>query len=339
MEDRAAGITNGRIAGSAKHSARNAVRDNQAAPLVSIITPTYNRARYLRETIESVLAQDYSHMEYIVLDDGSADETQALLSEYEGRIIAVRHPNMGETRTVNRGIELARGEIVAVVNSDDPLLPGAVGAAVEFMAEHPDVLVAYPDWNCIDRDSRVVRHVRVPDHDYARMIREHKCYIGPGAFIRRCGFDRAGLRNPKYRYSGDFEFWVRLGLYGQFARIPRTLATWRTHAGSVSSTAQGKAMATDHVRIMKEYYSRNDIPPEIRVLRRRAMASAHFKAACSSGTSKGTLLWHVVCSVVMDPRVTLGRRFRRTLSLLTKLLPSPIQRKIRQVRRLTRRPS
>ena len=84
-------------------------------PLVTVITPAYNRASYLVETIESVLGQDYPRLEYIVLDDGSTDNTREVLGKYEGRIIWETHPNMGETRTVNKGFGLARGEIVVVV--------------------------------------------------------------------------------------------------------------------------------------------------------------------------------------------------------------------------------
>jgi len=306
-------------------------QEMRLTPLVSIITPAYNRAGFLRETIDSVLSQDYPRIEHIVLDDGSTDETPEVLLEYEGQITTVRHPNMGEARTVNRGIEISHGEIIVVVNSDDPLLPGAVSTAVAFLAEHPGILVAYPDWEEIDHGSNAVRHVAVPEHDYARMVRDHKCYIGPGAFIRRRGFDSAGVRNPKYQYTGDFEFWVRLGLYGPFARMPEALATWRTHPGSVSSTAQGKAMAREHVAMMKEYFSRSDVPGEIRALRRQAMASAHFKAARSSGTSRLTLLWQLVCSAALDPKAAFTKRFRYTLLLLLRLLPGPVAAGIRAV--------
>jgi glycosyltransferase involved in cell wall biosynthesis len=202
---------------------------NRIQPLVSIITPTYNRAGYLAETIDSVLGQDHPRIEYIVLDDGSTDGTPDVLARYGSCIRWETHPNMGETRTVNRGFALARGDIVAVVNSDDPLLPEAVSEAVAFLEAHPDILVAYPDWNLIDQDSKVIEHIQVREYDYLYVVKRHRCIVGPGAFVRRRAIELAGLRDPSFKYVADFDFWLRVGLHGPFARIPRTLATFRVH--------------------------------------------------------------------------------------------------------------
>src|SRR4030042_2179717 len=150
---------------------------------------------------------------------------------------------MGETRTVNKGWSIAKGEIVAVVNSDDPLLSGAVSTAVAFMQAHPDILVAYPDWDLIGPDSKVVRHMEVREYDYLYMIRRHYCTPGPGAFIRRKEFELTEMRDPEFKYVGDFEYWLRLGLYGKFARIPNTLATWRMHSDAATLSAKGIALA------------------------------------------------------------------------------------------------
>src|SRR4051812_39582335 len=110
-----------------------------ARPLVTVITPTYNRADYLPETIASVLGQDYVNFEYIVLDDGSKDDTVSLLKRYDGRLTWYTHPNMGEARTVNKGWGMARGDFVVTVNSDDPVRPGLLRAGAEFLQARPDV--------------------------------------------------------------------------------------------------------------------------------------------------------------------------------------------------------
>ena len=152
-------------------------------PPVTIITPTNNRAFYLKETIESILGQDYPHIDYLVLDDGSTDDTRELLQRYEGRLRWQWHPNMGEQRTVNKGFSLARGKYVAVVNSDDPLRPEAIRAAVELLEARPELVVAYPDWDIVDSANRIVRTIRVPEYDYRRMLLFHDCLVGPGAVI------------------------------------------------------------------------------------------------------------------------------------------------------------
>ena len=254
-------------------------------PLVSIVTPAYNRAALLEETIESVLSQDYPKIEYIVLDDGSTDDTRKVLEKYDGRIIWESHPNMGETRTVNKGWSMAHGDLVAVVNSDDPLLPGAVSAAASFMQSHPEILVGYPDWNMIGPNSEVIRHVQVSEYDYLYMVRRHGCTVGPGAFIRRKAFDLTGMRDSEFRYVADFEYWLRLGLYGPFARIPKTLATFRVHPESASQSQRGELMAREHIRLIEKYYLFPNLPSEVLRVRAEAFSLAHYVAGIACGSA------------------------------------------------------
>src|SRR5712664_4752807 len=113
--------------------------------LVSVVTPTYNQAAFLRDTVESVLSQDYPAIEYQIIDDGSTDETPRILEEYSGRARIERHQNRGQTPTINKGWERATGDILTWLNSDDTFLPGAVSAAVKYFAEHPDVGIVFGD--------------------------------------------------------------------------------------------------------------------------------------------------------------------------------------------------
>jgi glycosyltransferase involved in cell wall biosynthesis len=289
-------------------------------PLVSIITPAYNRASYLEETIESVLNQDYPRIEYIVLDDGSTDNTREVLEKYTGRIIWETHPNMGETRTVNKGWSMSHGDIVAVVNSDDPILPGAVSEAVTFMQAHPDILVAYPDWNMIGPDSKFLEHYQTRGYDYLYMLRRHHCTPGPGAFIRHKAFEMTGMRSPEFRYVADFEYWLRLGLYGKFAHIPKTLATWRMHPNAATLSQQGVAMANEHVRLVNQFYSRPDLPPEVRKVRGEAYSWAHYEAAIAAGTARGAALEHYFKSMLYHPQ-----SFLRNMDIILSLtLPKPL---------------
>lgn len=270
-------------------------------PLVTIITPTYNRASYLEETIDSILGQDYPNIDYVVLDDGSTDGTRELLQRYEGRLRWQSHPNMGEQRTVNKGLSLARGKYVAIVNSDDPLRRGAVRAAVGLLEARPELLAVYPEWDIVDSSNRIVRTIRGPDHDYRRMVVFHDCLVGPGAVIRRSAIERVGGRNPDYRFVGDFDFWLRLGLLGPMARIPARLATWRTHDGAATNRQQGRALAAEHVRFITEFFSRDDLPPEVRALRRRAISWAHYAAAYHAGDLRWLRLRHVMMFVLHRP--------------------------------------
>ena len=248
-------------------------------PLVTVVTPTYNAASYLAETIESVLAQTYAHIEYIVLDDGSTDDTLTVLQQYDGRLHWETQPNMGEALTVNKGWDMARGEYVVIVNADDPVQPGLVASCVAYLEQHPDVLVAYPDWNMIDSAGELLRHIQVFEYDYRDMVRWHHCLPGPGAVIRRTAFNLEGGRNPKYRFVGDFEYWLRLGIHGPFARIPETLASWRFHTGSATSAQKGERMAREHLWLMDDLFARSDLPARVREVRAEAYSAAYYIAA------------------------------------------------------------
>ena len=297
---------------------------DEALPLISIITPAYNRASYLDETIQSVLNQDYPSIEYIVLDDGSTDNTKEMLEKYTGKLIWETHPNMGESRTVNKGWSMAHGEIVCVVNSDDPLLPGAISSAVAFMQLHPDILVAYPDWNIIGPDSKVIQHIQVREYNYLYMVRQHFCSPGPGAFIRRKAFELAGYRDPDFKYVADFEYWLRLGLYGKFARIPKTLATWRRHPGAATVSSQGVEMANEHVRLLQKYYSRADLTAEIRNIKTEAFSGAYYVAGIAAGTARRVKIWYYLKSIACHPQSyvrDLDRSFSVACEILRAALP------------------
>src|SRR5262249_19380229 len=129
-------------------------------PLVSVVTPTYNQSAFLRDTIESVLSQDYPAIEYQIIDDGSTDETPTILSKYSERVWIESHENRGQTPTINKGWERAQGDILTWLNSDDTFLPGAVSTAVAFLKEHPEVGIVFgdtlftnPDGSAIERSA------------------------------------------------------------------------------------------------------------------------------------------------------------------------------------------
>lgn len=249
-------------------------------PLVSVITPTYNRADYIVETIESVLSQNYPNLEYIVLDDGSKDNSREILAEYTGRIIWESHLNMGEVRTVNKGFEMAYGEIIGIVNSDDPLLPGAIVNIVKFMVENPQIGIVYPDWNLIDAGGKVIEHIQTFDYSYINMLRWHHCMPGPGTFFRKKIVDRLQGRDLQFRYVSDFDFWLRAGLVTEFARLPQTLATFRIHPASTSVGETNQNMAEEHITLINKIFSLPNLSPNVLKIKAEAYSSAYYIAGC-----------------------------------------------------------
>jgi glycosyltransferase involved in cell wall biosynthesis len=230
----------------------NAVDKGSSRPLVTIVTPTRNRARLLEATMASVLSQGYPALEYIVVDDGSTDDTPEVLARYADRVTVVRQPNMGEVRAINRGYELARGDFIASLSDDDLFLPGAVRESVRALLEQPDLLAVYSDFAIIDGASRVCGHVRMPEFDCRRMLRRFAGWPGPCGFFRRDVLRLVGLRDPDFRFTHDAKFWLMIAVKGPMARLPMTLAAYRTHDDSTcvrgpEAVAQELVQLTDHV--------------------------------------------------------------------------------------------
>jgi glycosyltransferase involved in cell wall biosynthesis len=215
-------------------------------PLVTTITPTYNRAPFLAETIESILNQDYPNIECIVLDDGSKDNTLEVLNKYKDKITIISHQNMGEARTVNKGLELANGEFICIVNDDDPILPGLISKSVAVLTEAPsDVLVSYPDWREINLTGQKTRDIFLPQYFFNTMIRTFNVGIGPGIMMKRAVLDVIGLRNPNVKYTSDLDYLFRIVGRGKLIHIPEILATHRTHPTAASTTSRNKQMAQE----------------------------------------------------------------------------------------------
>jgi len=310
----------------------------QSLPLVSIVTPVYNQKEsYLRETIEGILGQTYQNIEYIVLDDGSTSNVPQVLASYTGRLIQESHPNMGQVKTINKGWEMSHGEIVGLVNSDDPMLPDLVEEVVSLMLARPDVLLVYPDWLMIDEEGKTIRHTQAPDYDYLTMLRWYYCIPGPGAFFRREAFELEGMFNPQYRYIFDFDYWLRLGLHGPFARIPKTLATWRWHDDGASLAHRGLSMAQEHISLIESIYSRSDLPPGAERVRARAFSSAYTAAAesCLPAHPKEGRQY-LLRSLMYHPLCPFTRPQHSLTSLVEILLGSTVASTVRSFLRVIR---
>lgn len=275
------------------------------SPLVTIITPAYNRGTLIAETIESVLGQDYPNIEYIVLDDGSTDGTLEVIKQYGGRLRWESHANMGESRTVNKGFELSTGTIIGVVNSDDPLLPGAISKAVNTLLAHPSAVVTYPDWQLIDAHGTKLQVVRCRDFvSLAEMVRGHYCLPGPGAFFRRTVIDETGGRNPAFRYVGDFDFWLRAATLGNFIRIPEIMATFRTHADSASVCSPSEEMAREHLCVIEKIFKGSKEQGELQKIKDESFLNAYHAAVCFYGNgSLRKKLHYISKSVKSSPAI------------------------------------
>lgn len=246
-------------------------------PLVSIVTPTFNQCHFLRETIESVLGQNYPRVEYIVFDDGSTDATAQILSEYTGRIVWQSQSNMGQTPTINKGWQRCSGEIVTWLNSDDTLLPDALEKVVARFQQHPELDIVFGDTLFTKEDGTPIEQSKSRGtFDYQRFIVECENPIAqPSAFIRRRVVDDVGFLDPHYYYFMDWDFWMRAGMNHRIAYFPDLLSTYRLHSDS-KTVAQAAKAAPELEYMYRKFFSRDDVPPEIRRLERRAMVNMFF---------------------------------------------------------------
>ena len=202
-----------------------------SSPLVSIVTPAFNAARFLPDAIESVLSQDYPSIEYIVADGGSTDGTLAILERYRGRLRYFSGRDTGPPDALHRGFLQARGPIFAWLNADDVYLPGAVRTAVEFLAAHPEIDVTYGEGYWIDETGKVIR--RYPTLPFDGKLLERDCFIcQPAAFFRASAYRLCSL-DPGVKLSFDYDLWIRMAQRGlRFAALPEYLACTRMHAGA-----------------------------------------------------------------------------------------------------------
>lgn len=249
---------------------------NATLPLVSIVTPTYNQGPYLAETIRSVLAQDYPNIEYLVLDDGSTDNTPEVLKTFaNGEFQWERQENMGQSRTLNKGWQRCKGRYLCYLSSDDRILPNCISTLVAAMEAHPEVSVAYCDTAVIDKHGKLVNKPIAPEFDRRQLIEELNCIPGVGAIFRREVFEKTGGWRPDLHQIPDFEFWLRAVQFGPFLRVPGSLSEYRVYEESGSIRPVSPQRSMEMVNTMRAYWKDDSNNASAR----RSVSHAHTLAA------------------------------------------------------------
>lgn len=209
-------------------------------PLVSIVTPSFQQAAYLRTCIESVLAQSYQPIEYRVCDGGSTDGSVEVLEAYGPRVAWQSRPDNGQAEAINSGLRASRGEIVGFLNSDDVLRPNAVASAVGALAEHPEVDIVYGRATVIDASGQPLRPSPVQPFDSDVLVQH--CFIAqPAAFWRRSLHDKIGWFAEEFDHTLDYEFWIRAMAAGaKFLFVDEEWAQAREHPRAKSQRLRGE---------------------------------------------------------------------------------------------------
>lgn len=208
------------------------------SPKITIITPSFNQSAFIKETIDSVLAQNYSNLEYWVIDGGSTDETVSILQSYGDKIHWISEKDAGQTDALNKGFARATGEIISYLNSDDVYLPNTLHTVAEYFMAHPETGWVTGDYCIIDEKGREIQSFVVA---YKRFLRSFLSLnlllvanpiIQPSTFWRASVQQKVGLFDDKLHFCMDYEYWLRIMKLFPVQVLNNHFSLFRIHAQS-----------------------------------------------------------------------------------------------------------
>jgi glycosyltransferase involved in cell wall biosynthesis len=222
-------------------------------PLVTIVTPSYNQGRFIRATIESVLKQDYPQIEYLIIDGGSSDQTADVVREYANRLIWISEKDRGQSHAINKGFSMASGEIVAWLNSDDTLMPGAVWEAVRAFERRPEAGVVYGEGYQIDIDGQIKsRFPHTAPFNLWKLIYLSDYILQQTVFFRKAVLDEVGYLDETLHWGMDWDVLIRIGKRYPLEYIPSFLGCLREYEGAKTATG-GTKRFHELARIMRRH--------------------------------------------------------------------------------------
>lgn len=223
------------------------------SPQISIVTPSFQHGRFLEWTLRSVLLQDYANLEYVVMDGGSTDQTPEILARYASRLAHVESAkDAGQADAVARGFQQTSGEIMAYLNSDDVLAPGALDFVANYFADNPGVDAVYSHRVFMTDDGTVDSYWILPPHSNILMKRWD--YIPQETcFWRRRIYEAVGGIDPSFQFALDYDLFVRFMQRGKMHRVNRFLGAFRRHAAAKTATLVEGTVHPEIERVRKQY--------------------------------------------------------------------------------------
>jgi glycosyltransferase involved in cell wall biosynthesis len=237
---------------------------SQKRPLVSVQMPVYNGAEYLAEAIDSVLCQTLENFEFIIIDDGSTDNSLAILQVYAGRDARIRlftRENRGLSATQHELVTLARGEFIAQLDQDDIALPQRLDLQVDFLNKNSAVVCVGGSYQLIDGAGRYLTTLRLPTDNLeiqAANLQGHCALLHPAAMMRRGAVLSVGSYDTSYNTATDIDLWLRLGEIGQLANLDSVILKYRLHVKSASENA-GKSQREEAKRACESAWRRRGV--------------------------------------------------------------------------------
>lgn len=257
--------------------------DNYQAtqPRVTIITPSYNQAEFLERTIQSVLAQGYPNLEYIVLDGGSTDGSLEIIKRYEGQLSYWHsRKDKGQADAINEGFQKATGKYVAWLNSDDVYLPGCIEKAVAILEAHPDCGMAFGQVEVINQSGTHLGFFRPASLRFEDLLCVETIIPQQAAFFRCASLHKVGLLNPDLHFALDHEFFLRIATHYQITAFSDVAAQYRLSENNKGMKQRSK-WSYEFIRILDAFFAQPDLKTEWESLYKRAYAGAYYRGACN----------------------------------------------------------
>lgn len=276
--------------------------------LVSVVVPAFNRVEYIRETVESVLSQDYPLVELIVVDDGSTDGTYETLLEYseKGELKLLTHPNRanrGQSAALNLGLERASGEFISILDSDDIFLPRKLRAQVDYLLAHQEVGLVYGMGEAIDGSGRWLYDIHSPNHfepnDPNELLLDCYFLLPQNALVRRSVYNRVGGFEETFRAAQDHDMLIRIAESTRFAFIPTKVFQYRRHGDSISSTGQRKRWENGF-EILHRAQGRYPYKKST-IRKRRALLNYRMAKVCWREKKRVSAFVYLLKAGVLDP--------------------------------------
>ncbi len=287
-------------------------------PLVSIITPSYNQAAYLEQTLRSVLDQDYKPIEYLVVDGASTDGSPEIIQRYADRLAWwVSERDAGQAEAINKGLRRAQGEIVAWLNSDDMYLPGAIAQAAAALGADSSLGMVFGDALTIDPQGEALNRLSFGDWGLAELLR-FRIICQPAVFLRRAVLEQAGPLDPNYHFMLDHHLWLRMARLAPVRHVPAVWAAARHHPGA-KNVAQAPGFARETLRLLEWLQAQPDLALRLQADRRRIEAGAYRLEAryLLDGSQPGPALRSYGKALVRDAGYTLQHAHRIFYALLS----------------------
>lgn len=243
-------------------------------PLVSIITPSYNQAAYLEQTIQSVLLQTGVQLEYFVIDGASSDGSVEIIQRYASRLAGwVSEPDSGQAEAINKGFSRATGKYISWLNSDDLYLPNAVSRAVSLLEANPDFGLVFGDAVTIDPNGVTLNQLQFGDWGLDELL-GFRIICQPAVFMRRSILEQAGYLDTNYHFMLDHQLWLRMARLAPIQHIPETLAAARHHP-EAKNVLQAAAFGEEALRILDWIEEQPDLQPRLAARRNRIVAGGY----------------------------------------------------------------